>query len=91
MENVEVKGTKKKAKAEASETPVRKKKVKAEKPLSVVEADRTEPSGYLKAQIRKMSKEQKETAVKFMIQRNEARVKAQMEPAYSQEDMDLYK
>lgn len=90
MENVEIKGKKTKTAKNEKGTPVRVKKAKSDKPLSVVEADRSEPNTFLKSQINKMSKEQKAIAVEFMKQRNEARLAAHMEPAYSQEDMDLY-
>ena len=94
MENVEIKGKSEKSsksvKNEDGEI-VRKPRKKEEKALSVVESDRSEADAFLKSRIKKMSKEEKETAIKFMKQRNEARVKARMEPAYSEEDMALYK
>jgi len=100
MENVEVKGQEEKKVAKKASSkkkvPMRKKKEKKEGPYqqmepSKVEADRSEPSPFLISRIKKMTKEQKETAIAFMESRNEARVRAFMEPAYTQEDMDLYK
>lgn len=92
--DVEVKGTKKKViKKTKKGTPVRdESQDEDDKPvLTKVEAKRGKPDGYLMSQIRKMSKEQRETAVAFMESRNEARVRAGMEPAYSESDMELYK
>lgn len=89
MENVEIKGTKKKVVKQAI---VREEEQDLDRPmLSKVEAKRTKPTTYLKSLIKKMTKEQKETAILFMQQRNEARLRANMEPAYTQSDMDLYK
>lgn len=98
MENVEIKGTKKKVvktETKIMESPkviVREEEQDLDRPLlSKVEAKRTKPDAYLKSLINKMTKEQKETAIIFMSQRNEARLRANMEPAYTQSDMDLYK
>ena len=89
--DVEVKGQKsKKAKVEDN-VIVRAEEVSEEKKLSKVEAKRSKPTAFGISQIKKMTKEQKATAIEFMKQRNEARVKASMEPAYTKADMDLYK
>lgn len=91
--DVEIKGQKKKVakKASSKKKIVREEQEETSQKLSKVEAKRTQAGAYEKTLIRKMSQEQKEIAIIFMEQRNEARVKAGMEPAYSQADMDLYK